>query len=153
MFNIALFEPEIPQNTGNVARLCAATGCHLHLIGPLGFSLQNKYLKRAGLDYWNQVDIHLYDDFEDFTAKQPHARCFYITSKGEHSYAELDFQPGDFFVFGSETQGLPEELLAANKELCLRIPMVPGARCLNLSNSVAIIAYHALSKQMFRGLS
>ena len=153
MFNIALFEPEIPQNTGNIARLCAATGCHLHLIGPLGLSLQNKHLKRAGLDYWDLVDIHIYDDFEDFTAKQPNARYYYITTKGKRNYNEFDFQPGDFFVFGSETNGLPEELLTVNTGSCLRIPMVPGARCLNLSNSVAIIAYNALSKQMFRGLS
>jgi tRNA (cytidine/uridine-2'-O-)-methyltransferase len=153
LFNIALFEPEIPQNTGNIARLCAATGCHLHLIGSLGFSLQNKHLKRAGLDYWNLVDIHIYNDYEDFMAKQPHARYFYITSKGKRKYTEFEFQPGDFFVFGSETKGLPEELLIVNTGSCLRIPMVPGARCLNLSNSVAIVVYDALSKQMFRGLS
>ncbi|MDD2555685.1 MAG: tRNA (uridine(34)/cytosine(34)/5-carboxymethylaminomethyluridine(34)-2'-O)-methyltransferase TrmL [Syntrophaceticus sp.] len=153
MFNIALFEPEIPQNTGNIARLCAATGCHLHLIGPLGFSLQNKHLKRAGLDYWDLVDIHIYDDFEDFTAKQPNARYYYITTKGKRNYNEFDFQPGDFFVFGSETQGLPEELLTANRDSCLCIPMVPSARCLNLSNSVAIVVYDALSKQLFIGLS
>jgi tRNA (cytidine/uridine-2'-O-)-methyltransferase len=153
LFNIALFEPEIPQNTGNIARLCAATGCHLHLIGPLGFSLREKHLKRAGLDYWHLVDVHIYDSFEDFTIKHSNARFYYITAKGKHCYTEFDFQPGDFFVFGSETHGLPEELLAANRESCLRIPMVSGARCLNLSNSVAIVVYSALHKQMFRGLS
>lgn len=153
MFNIALFEPEIPQNTGNIARLCAATGCHLHLIGPLGFSLREKHLKRAGLDYWHLVDIHIHNSFEDFTTKHSNAKFYYITTKGRHYYTEFDYQPGDFFVFGSETHGLPEELLTVNRESCLRIPMVSGARCLNLSNSVAIIVYNALYKQMFRGLS
>lgn len=153
MFNIALFEPEIPQNTGNIARLCAATGCHLHLIGPLGFSLEDRYLKRAGLDYWHLVDVHIYDSFDDFTAANTDGRFYYLTTKGKSYYTEHEYHPGDFFVFGSETNGLPEELVNANKEHCIRIPMVQGARCLNLSNSVAIIAYNAIHKQMFRGLS
>ena len=153
MFNIALFEPEIPQNTGNIARLCAATGCHLHLIGPLGFSLEERKLKRAGLDYWHLVDVHVYDSFDDFTAEYADRRFYYITTKGMNYYTEVDYQPGDFFIFGSETHGLPEDLINANKEQCLRIPMVQGARCLNLSNSVAIVIYNALYKQKFKGLS
>ncbi|MDR9757702.1 MAG: tRNA (uridine(34)/cytosine(34)/5-carboxymethylaminomethyluridine(34)-2'-O)-methyltransferase TrmL [Thermoanaerobacterales bacterium] len=153
MFNIALFEPEIPQNTGNIARLCAATGCRLHLIGPLGFSLEERKLKRAGLDYWHLLDVHIYDSFDDFTAEHADSKFYYITTKGMNYYTELDYQPGDFFIFGSETKGLPDDLINANKELCLRIPMVKGARCLNLSNSVAIVIYNALYKQKFRGLS
>jgi tRNA (cytidine/uridine-2'-O-)-methyltransferase len=153
MFNIALVEPEIPQNTGNIARLCAATGCRLHLIEPLGFSLQDRRLKRAGLDYWHLVDVRIHDTFEELKAEYPHAGYYYITTKGKRYYTEFDFLPGDFFVFGAETHGLPEELLTANGGSCLRIPMVAGARCLNLSNSVAIVVYNALHKQMFRGLS
>jgi len=153
MFNVVLFEPEIPQNTGNIARLCAATGCNLHLIGPLGFSLADRKLKRAGLDYWHLVDVHVYDDYADFTAKHAGQKFYYLTTKGTNYYTEFNYQPGDFFIFGSETHGLPEDLIKANQELCLRIPMVQGARCLNLSNSVAIVIYHALYKQKFRGLS
>ena len=153
MFNIVLYEPDIPQNTGNIARLCAATGCHLHLIGPLGFSLQDRYLKRAGLDYWHLVDVHVYDNLEDFKAKHPAGKLFYVTTKGKKYYTDFDHEPGDFFVFGSETKGLPEELLTANQEFCMRIPMISDARCLNLSNSVAVVVYDALSKQMFKGLS
>ncbi|HHY40411.1 MAG TPA: tRNA (uridine(34)/cytosine(34)/5-carboxymethylaminomethyluridine(34)-2'-O)-methyltransferase TrmL [Syntrophaceticus sp.] len=153
MFNVVLFEPEIPQNTGNIARLCAATGCHLHLIGPLGFSLEERKLKRAGLDYWHLVDVHVYDSFDDFSAKHADRKFYYISTKGMNYYTEFDYQAGDFFIFGSETRGLPDDLLNANKERCLRIPVVQGARCLNLSNSVAIIIYHALYKQKFRGLS
>lgn len=152
MINIVLFEPEIPQNTGNIVRLCAATGCSLHLIGPLGFSLQNRFLKRAGLDYWQLADLHIYDSYEDFNTKHQAATFYYVTSTGEHYYTEFHFQPGDFLVFGSETHGLPEELLARKRESCLRIPMVPRARCLNLSNTVAIVMFHALHQQMFRGL-
>jgi len=152
MFNIVLYEPDIPQNTGNIVRLCAATGCYLHLIGPLGFSLQDRYLKRAGLDYWHLVDVHYYDCFDDLKVKHSDSRFFYVTTKGTRYYTQFDHEPGDFFVFGSETRGLPEELLTGNKEYCLRIPMIPAARCLNLSNSVAIIVYDALHKQMFKGL-
>lgn len=153
MFNIVLYEPDIPQNTGNIARLCAATGCHLHLIGPLGFSLQDRHLKRAGLDYWHLVDVHVYDSLEDFKAKHPDSKLFYVTTKGKKYYTDFGHEPGDFFVFGSETKGMPEELLTANQEFCMRIPMISDARCLNLSNSVAVVVYDALSKQMFRGLS
>lgn len=152
MFNIVLYEPDIPQNTGNIVRLCAATGCHLHLIGPLGFSLQDRYLKRAGLDYWHLVDVHYYDCFDDLKVKHSDSRFFYVTTKGTRYYTQFDHEPGDFFVFGSETRGLPGELLEGNREYCLRIPMIPAARCLNLSNSVAIIVYDALYKQMFKGL-
>lgn len=153
MFNIVLHEPEIPQNTGNIARLCAATGCHLYLVGPLGFSLQDRYLKRAGLDYWQLVDVHYYDCFDDLKAEHSHGRFFYVTTRGKQLYTHFKYEPGDFFVFGSETKGLPEEMLGANSELCIRIPMVRAARCLNLSNSVAVIVYAAFCKQKFRGLS
>ncbi|NPV28338.1 MAG: tRNA (uridine(34)/cytosine(34)/5-carboxymethylaminomethyluridine(34)-2'-O)-methyltransferase TrmL [Firmicutes bacterium] len=153
MFNIVLYEPEIPQNTGNIARLCAATGCCLHLIEPLGFSLQNRYLKRAGLDYWHLVRVYCYSSFQEFKSKFPSARFFYITTKGKFFYHNVEYKEGDFFIFGKETTGLPEDLIAENLDFCLRIPMVKEARCLNLSNSVAIIIYEALRQQKFKGLS
>jgi tRNA (cytidine/uridine-2'-O-)-methyltransferase len=153
MFNIVLYEPEIPQNTGNIARLCAATGCRLHLVGPLGFSLQDRYLKRAGLDYWHLVEVIYYDSFEEVRKKYPGARFFYLSTKGKKHYDSFSYRQGDFFVFGSETKGLPEQLILANLDFCLRIPMVKGARSLNLANSVAIVVYEALRQQKFMGLS
>jgi tRNA (cytidine/uridine-2'-O-)-methyltransferase len=153
MFDVVLYQPEIPQNTGNIVRLCAATGCRLHLIGPLGFSLRDKYLKRAGLDYWPLAEVNYYDSFEQLRERYRQAIFYYITTKGANCYADVQFQQGDFLVFGSETRGLPAELLAANRERCLRIPMIPEARCLNLSNSVAIVVYEALRKQTFKQLS
>lgn len=153
MFNVVLYEPDIPQNTGNIARLCAATGCRLYLVGPLGFSLQDRYLKRAGLDYWRLVNISYYDSFSDLKSKFPEATFYYITTKGKYHYTYFDYRANDFFVFGSETRGLPAGLLEENQEYSLRIPMVPAARCLNQSNSVAVMVYEALRKQMFRGLN
>ena len=152
MFHIVLVEPEIPQNAGNIARTCAATGTHLHMIRPLGFEVSDKYLKRAGLDYWNLVQISYYDSFEELRAKYPENRFFFFTTKARHRHSDAQFQDGDFLVFGKETKGLPEELLLENEETCLRIPMYAKARSLNLSNSVAIALYEALRQKDFDGL-
>ena len=152
MFHIVLVEPEIPQNAGNIARTCGATGTHLHMIRPLGFEVSDKYLKRAGLDYWNLVEIFYYDSFEQLQEKNPNARFFYFTTKARHRHSDVSFQDGDFLVFGKETKGLPEELLMKNEETCLRIPMFADARSLNLSNSVAIAVYEALRQTDYDGL-
>ena len=152
MFHIVLVEPEIPQNAGNIARTCAATGTALHMIRPLGFEVSDRYLKRAGLDYWNLVDISYYDSFEELQSKYPDARFFYFTTKARHRHSDVSFRDGDFLVFGKETKGLPEELLMKNEETCLRIPMDGRARSLNLSNSVAIAVYEALRQTDFQGL-
>ena len=138
MFNIVLVEPEIPQNTGNIARTCAATGCTLHLIKPLGFEISDKYLKRAGLDYWNLVDVFVYENFEELCAKYPDARFRFYTTKARKTYTEADYAEGDFLVFGKETRGLDEELLLKHPDECVRIPMYSEARSLNLSNAAAI---------------
>ena len=152
MFNIVLVEPEIPQNAGNIARTCAATQTRLHMIRPLGFEVSDKYLKRAGLDYWNLVEVCYYDSIEELFAKYPDVRYFYFTTKGRHRHSDVSFQDGDFLVFGKETKGLPEELLLKNEKSCLRIPMFADARSLNLSNSVAIALYEALRQTDFLGL-
>jgi tRNA (cytidine/uridine-2'-O-)-methyltransferase len=152
MFNIVLYQPEIPQNTGNIARLCAATGCALHLIGPLGFSLQDRHMKRAGLDYWHLVNVYKYDSLQDFYERWNGSRFYFVTTKGTRYYSEFDYQPGDFIVFGKETAGLPQDMIGMNPDQCMRIPMVEGARCLNLANSVAIIVYGGLHRHNFRGL-
>ena len=152
MFNIVLVEPEIPQNAGNIARTCAATGTRLHMIRPLGFEVSDKYLKRAGLDYWNLVEIFYYDSFDELMEKYPDDRFFFFTTKGRHRHSDVNFQDGDFLVFGKETKGLPEELLLQHEETCLRIPMRGEARSLNLSNSVAVALYEALRQTDFAGL-
>lgn len=152
MFHIVLVEPEIPQNAGNIARTCAATGTHLHMIRPLGFEVTDKYLKRAGLDYWHLVEISYYDSFDELRSKYPDSRFFFFTTKGKHRHSDIAFQDGDFLVFGKETKGLPEELLVKNKETCLRIPMHADARSLNLGNSAAIALYEALRQTDFAGL-
>ena len=152
MYNIVLVEPEIPQNAGNIARTCAATGTRLHMVRPLGFEVSDKYLKRAGLDYWNLVEIFYYDSFEELQAKNPNARFFYFTTKARHRHSDAKFQDGDFLVFGKETKGLPEELLLKNEETCVRIPMFEKARSLNLSKSVAVALYEALRQNDFEGL-
>lgn len=152
MFHIVLVEPEIPQNAGNIARTCAATGTHLHMIRPLGFEVSDKYLKRAGLDYWHLVQISYYDSFEELRAKYPKSRFFFFTTKGRHRHSDVAFQDGDFLVFGKETRGLPEELLLQNEKTCLRIPMFSEARSLNLSNSVAVALYEALRQSDYQGL-
>lgn len=152
MFHIVLVEPEIPQNAGNIARTCAATGCVLHMVRPFGFEISDKYLKRAGLDYWNLVDIRYYDDFSEVQEKNPNARFFFFTTKARRRHSDVKFQDGDFLVFGKETKGLPEELLLKNEPTCVRIPMISEARSLNLSNSVAIAAYEALRQTNYEGL-
>ncbi|MDD2539581.1 MAG: tRNA (cytidine(34)-2'-O)-methyltransferase [Desulfuromonadaceae bacterium] len=150
-FNIVLIEPEIPPNTGNIARLCAATGSVLHLVGKLGFSLDDRYLKRAGLDYWEFVALKLWPDLETLQAAASEGRFFYLSTKVDRSYLEAGFQPGDYIVFGKETKGLPEELLRANPETSFTIPMPSEkVRSLNLSTSAGIVLYEALRQS--RGL-
>lgn len=152
-FNIVLVEPEIPQNTGNIARSCAATGTRLHLVRPLGFSVDDRYLKRAGLDYWDSVEIYYYDSFDEVRAKYSDKDFYYATTKAVNSYTDMTFKDESFLVFGKETAGLPEELLLKNKESCIRIPMRETIRSLNLSNSVSIVLYEALRQNSFEGLS
>ena len=151
--NIVLVNPEIPQNTGNIARTCAATGAALHLVKPLGFSLDDKYMKRAGLDYWFLADVRVHEYWEDFLKANPGARMHYATTKAPRDYCQAKYAPDDFLVFGRETRGLDEELLARNYEKCIRIPMRPEARSLNLANSVAIVLYEALRQLDFPGLT
>ena len=157
--NIVLHEPEIPQNTGNIARTCAATGASLHLIRPMGFEVDDKKLKRAGLDYWDKLDITYYDGLSDFFEKHPEAKecIYYFSTKAPRSYTEVEYTkevPSDevFIVFGKESRGLPEELLHENKERCVRIPMLSELRSLNLSNAVAIAVYEILRQDSFDGL-
>ena len=150
--NIVLHEPEIPQNTGNIARTCAATGASLHLIRPLGFTIDDKKLKRAGLDYWNQLDITYYDNLEDFYAKNPDASVYYFSTKARHVYSEIEYPSPVYIMFGKETKGLPEELLLANPDNCVRLPMREGLRSLNLSNTVAVAVYEILRQNNFEHL-
>ncbi len=147
--NIVLVEPEIPQNTGNIARSCAATGAALHLVGPLGFSIEDRYLKRAGLDYWKYVDLKYYNNLQEFFDLNKGANFFYCTTKAQKSYHEIKYTEDCFLLFGKETKGLSETLLKANYEKCLRIPMLDNIRSLNLSNSVAIVLYEALKQGGF----
>ena len=149
--NVVLVEPEIPQNTGNIARTCAAIGANLHMVKPLGFSVDDRYLKRAGLDYWSDVNITYYDNFDELREKYKDRTFFYASTKAENSYTEVNYPEGCFIVFGKETAGLPEELLVKNQQWCIRIPMRSNIRSLNLSNSVAIIVYEALRKNNFSG--
>lgn len=144
-FHIVLIEPEIPPNTGNIGRLCAATGAHLHLVGKLGFSLDDKHLKRAGLDYWPEVKLHRWESLQQLRQEFPDGQFWFTSKKATRSYANVDFTPGDFFVFGKETLGLPEDLLAAEADHSLLIPILsPAVRSLNLANSAAILLYEAL---------
>ena len=152
MLNIVLLEPEIPPNTGNIARTCAATGTRLHLIEPLGFELSDRTLKRAGLDYWQQLDWTVYRDLEDFRAQNPQARPWMLSTKGRVSHAEARFEDGDYLMFGRETKGLPAALLDTDPRRVLRIPMLPDTRSLNLSNSAAVVLFEALRQLDFPGL-
>lgn len=152
MFHVVLVEPEIPQNTGNIARTCAATGCALHLVKPLGFEVSDRYLKRAGLDYWRFVDVRLHESFGDAVASLGDARLFLFTTKAEKKYTDVCYRDGDALVFGRETKGLPEELLVERRESCVRIPMAEESRSLNLSNAVAIAVYEGLRQNEFSGL-
>lgn len=149
MFNIVLHEPEIPANTGNIGRTCVATGAKLHLIKPLGFSLDEKALKRAGLDYWKNLDVTVYDDFADFMAKNPNAKIFMATTKAMHVYSDVKYDPDCFIMFGKESAGIPEEILLEHKDTSIRIPMIGDIRSLNLSNSVAIVLYEAIRQNNF----
>lgn len=146
--NIVLFEPEIPQNTGNIARTCAATGAKLHLVGPMGFTIDDKKLKRAGLDYWHDVQITYYDSIAEFYEKNQGV-MYYLSTKAPRNYTEAKFEDGCYLIFGKETAGIPEEILLENQETCLRIPMIGEIRSLNLSNSVAIVAYEAFRQDAF----
>ena len=152
MFNIVLYEPEIPQNTGNIARTCACTRTALHLIKPLGFDVSESAIKRAGLDYWDKVDVFQYENWDDFLKKHDGANCYFFTKKADRIYTDVSFKDGDFLVFGKETKGLPDSVLQANSKNALRLPMREGVRCLNLSNSAAIALYEALRQTGFAAL-
>ena len=153
MVNIVLLEPEIAMNTGNIARTCAATGSRLHLVGPLGFDISGKAVKRAGLDYWFLVDLFLYESFDEFFSLHGGETLRFATSRGEKAHTEHSYPNGCFLIFGSESRGIPKEILSRYRNECVRIPMRPEARCLNLSNSVAILCYEALRQQGFQGLA
>lgn len=150
--NIVLVEPEIPQNTGNIARTCAATGASLHLVKPLGFEIDDRKLKRAGLDYWDKLDITYYESLYDFFAKNPDADFYCFTTKARHVYSDISYPKRVFLMFGKETKGLPEELLFANPDRCVRIPMRDTLRSLNLSNSAAVAVYEVFRQRGFEGL-
>ena len=151
--NIVLHEPEIPQNTGNISRTCAVTHSTLHLIQPLGFSVDDKYLKRSGLDYWQYLDVRYYENFEDFIEKNPGAKIYMATTKAKKIYTDVSYSENDYIMFGKESAGIPEEILLDYKDTSIRIPMYDDLRSLNLSNSVAIILYEALRQQGFKGLT
>lgn len=147
--NIVLHEPEIPANTGNIGRTCVATGTRLHLIEPLGFRLNEKAIKRAGMDYWKDLDVTTYLNYEDFLAKNPGAKIYYATTKGPRTYTEVQFEEDAYIMFGKESAGIPEEILLENQETAIRIPMIGDIRSLNLSNSAAIVLYEALRQHDF----
>ncbi len=152
MLNIVLHEPEIPANTGNIGRTCVAAGARLHLIEPLGFRLDEKSLKRAGMDYWKDLDVKTYIDYEDFLEKNPGAKIYMATTKAEKTYTEVTYEPDCYIMFGKESAGIPEEILVKHKEESIRIPMVGDIRSLNLGNSVAIVLYEALRQNGFAGM-
>lgn len=150
--HIILHQPEIPANTGNIGRTCAAAGTSLHLIEPLGFRLDEKSIKRAGMDYWQHLDVTRYINFEDFRKRHPGAKIWFATTKARQVYTEVEYGPDDFIMFGKESAGIPEEILVDHEETCIRIPMLPQIRSLNLSNSVAVVLYEALRQQGFRDM-
>ena len=150
--HIILHQPEIPANTGNIGRTCVATGTSLHLIEPLGFRLNEKEIKRAGMDYWEHLNVTRYMNFEEFQRLHPGARIWMATTKAKHVYSDVSFAPDDYIMFGKESAGIPEEILVAHEETCIRIPMEPAIRSLNLSNSVAIVLYEALRQQRFASM-
>lgn len=149
MLNIVLHEPEIPANTGNIGRTCVAAGTRLHLIEPLGFKLNEKNLKRAGMDYWKELDVKTYIDYQDFLERNPEAKIYMATTKAQKSYTEVRYEPDCYIMFGKESGGIPEEILVQHKDDCVRIPMTDGIRSLNLANSAAIILYEALRQNGF----
>ena len=150
--NIVLFEPEIPANTGNIGRTCVATGTRLHLIEPLGFRLNEKSIKRAGMDYWEHLDVTRYINFEEFLEKNPGAKIYMATTKGQHVYTEVNYEPDCYIMFGKESAGIPEEILVNHPDTCIRIPMLSEIRSLNLSNSVAVVLYEALRQNHFESM-
>ncbi|MDE5781235.1 MAG: tRNA (uridine(34)/cytosine(34)/5-carboxymethylaminomethyluridine(34)-2'-O)-methyltransferase TrmL [Lachnospiraceae bacterium] len=152
MLNIVLLEPEIPQNTGNIGRTCVATGTRLHLIEPLGFSISDKAVKRAGMDYWPHLDVSVYEDYEEFLKRNQDAKVYMATTKGPNVYTEVSYEPDCYIMFGKESGGIPEEILVNNQENAIRIPMNPEIRSLNLANSVAIVLYEALRQNDFAGM-
>ena len=152
MVNIVLHEPEMPANTGNIGRTCVATDTVLHLIEPLGFQINDKMLKRAGLDYWDKLDVRIYDDFDDFIAKNPGARIYMATTKAARSYTDVHYEDDCYIMFGKESAGIPEEILLEHPDTSIRIPMIGDIRSLNLSNSVAIVAYEVLRQGDFENL-
>ena len=151
--NIVLLEPEIPANTGNIGRTCVATGTKLHLIKPLGFDISDKAVRRAGMDYWKELDLSVYENFEEFLEKNPGARIYMATTKAEKTYTESTYGPDDYIMFGKESAGIPEEILLKYRETCVRIPMIGEIRSLNLGNSVAIMLYEALRQNDFAGMN
>lgn len=153
MLNIVLLEPEMPANTGNIGRTCVAAGTRLHLIEPLGFRINDKMLKRAGLDYWDKLDVTVYDNYEDFLEKNPGARVYMATTKAPRAYTHVNYEPDCYIMFGKESAGIPENILLENQETCVRIPMVGDIRSLNLSNSVAIVLYEALRQNNFENMN
>ncbi len=152
MLNIVLHEPEMPANTGNIGRTCVITGARLHLIEPLGFQINDKMLKRAGLDYWHKLDVTVYESYEDFLTKNPGAVVYMATTKSKQKYTDVTYPEDVYIMFGKESAGIPEEILLENKETCVRIPMMPEERSLNLSNAVAVMVYEVLRQQDFPGL-
>ena len=152
MVHIVLHEPEIPANTGNIGRTCVATGSVLHLIEPLGFQINDKMLKRSGLDYWDKLEVHRYVNFEEFLEKNPRAKIYMATTKSKQTYTDVSYEDGCYIMFGKESAGIPEEILMQYKETCVRIPMLDQIRSLNLGNSVAIVCYEALRQQGFKDL-
>lgn len=153
MLNIVLHEPEMPANTGNIGRTCVAAGARLHLIEPLGFKLNEKMLKRAGLDYWDKLDVTVYDDYADFLEKNPGAKIYMATTKAQKTYCDVSYEDDCYIMFGKESAGIPEEILVEHKENCVRIPMWGDIRSLNLSNSVAIVLYEALRQNGFEKMN
>ena len=153
MLNIVLFEPEIPANTGNIGRTCVATGTRLHLIEPLGFRLTEKNLRRAGMDYWKDLDVTTYINYEDFLEKNPNAKIYMATTKAHQTYTEVQYEDDCYILFGKESAGIPEEILVDHEDDCIRIPMIGDIRSLNLGNSVAIVLYEALRQQDFKGMN
>lgn len=149
MLNIVLHEPEMPANTGNIGRTCVAAGARLHLIEPLGFSINDKMVKRAGLDYWDKLDVTVYDDFNDFCERNPGAKIYMATTKAHKTYTEVSYESDCYIMFGKESAGIPEKILVDHEDTCVRIPMIGDIRSLNLSNSVAIVLYEALRQNNF----
>lgn len=151
--NIVLFEPEMPLNTGNIGRTCVATGTRLHLIEPLGFKLNEKAVKRAGLDYWDKLDVTVYSDYQDFLDQNPGAKIYMATTKAHQAYTDIQYEPDCYIMFGKESAGIPEEILVDNEDTCVRIPMWGDIRSLNLANSVAIVLYEALRQNGFEKMT